>query len=259
MKKDGVSPMKYLSVRSTEIPHGVKNPPHSETPLPESTNTLHTLQRPQRKKTARLSRRTRDLIQAAVLFLLALFLNSGAMALHTQSRIADKVIRLHVLANSDSAADQALKLRVRDAVSERAREMLSEVPDRETALQCLREGLPELRETAAFTAVQNGCTFPVAAELCEAEFPTKIYDGFALPAGKYLALRIIIGQGEGQNWWCVVFPPLCAAASGTVPETARQSGFSAEEIRLITGENTRCVVKFRIVELWEELRRSFSP
>ena len=184
----------------------------------------------------------------------AVFLASGAAALHTQSALADKVVRLHVLANSDSQADQALKLRVRDAVLEAASAALEGTSTRAQAQARLEPLLPELERTAQAVAAESGCAYPVRVELAETSFPTKEYDGFALPAGKYLALRVLIGKAAGQNWWCVVFPPLCTTAAADVPAAALGAGFSDEEVALITEADSGYVLKFKSVELWQALR-----
>ena len=188
----------------------------------------------------------------------ALFLISGIVALGTQDQLADKVVRLHVLANSDSEEDQALKLKVRDRVLERATELLEQAADRSEAEALLRGRLLELENIAAEEIAANGYDYPVSVELEQTQFPTKEYDGFALPAGTYLALRVIIGEGAGQNWWCVVFPPLCTAASSDVPETALAAGLSGDQVSLITEENTGYVLKFKAVEWWEALQEKFS-
>ena len=193
--------------------------------------------------------------EVALLIALAVFLGTGAMALRTQDGLADKVVRLHVLANSDSPADQALKLRVRDAVLERATEVLKQSADRGEAEALLRNELPELERLAEQEVRANGYGYAVSAELTTTEFPTREYEGFTLPAGEYLALRILIGEGAGQNWWCVVFPPLCTAASAET--AAMAAGFSEDEVSLITEEDGY-VLKFKTVELWETLRQKFS-
>ena len=95
-------------------------------------------------------------------------------------------------------------------------------------------------------------------ELEDTRFPTREYDGFTLPAGQYLALRVLIGAADGQNWWCVVFPPLCAAASADVPAAALAAGFTEEEVGLITEENGGYVLKFKTIELWEALQERLS-
>jgi len=196
--------------------------------------------------------------EIALLIGVALCLLSGAAALRTQQRLAEKVVRLHVLANSDSEEDQALKLLVRDEVLERAEALLAQSGSRQEAETLLRDHLPEFEQVAEAVIAQEGSDYPVAVELADTRFPTKEYDGFTLPAGDYLALRVLIGEAAGQNWWCVVFPPLCTAASADVPASALAAGLSQDEVSLITEENQGYVLKFKAVELWEALREKFD-
>ena len=196
-------------------------------------------------------------VEIALMVGLAIFLGSGVLALRTQDELADKVVRLHVLANSDSEEDQALKLKVRDVVLERAA-ILEQSADRREAESRLRGELLELERIAAEEIAAEGYNYPVTVELENTDFPTKEYDGFTLPAGEYLALRVIIGEGQGQNWWCVVFPPLCTAASADVPASALAAGFSEEEVNLITEENQGYVLKFKAVEWWETLKEKWD-
>ena len=192
--------------------------------------------------------------ELALLIGVALAALLGARLDGAQAALADQVIRLHVLANSDTEEDQALKLLVRDAVLERTTEILEQSEDRESAEALLRESLPELEVLAEETVRANGYDYAVTAELEDTAFPTKEYDGFSLPAGEYLALRILIGEGAGQNWWCVVFPPLCTAASADVPETALAAGLTEDQVSLMTEEDGGYQLKFKAVELWESLR-----
>ena len=204
----------------------------------------------------RISRRLKR-VEIVLMVAAALVLMSGALALQTQDQLADKVGRLHVLANSDSEEDQALKLRVRDRVLERATELLEQSADRQEAEALLRGNLLELENLAAEEIAAAGYDYPVTAELTDTTFPTREYDGFTLPAGEYLALRIVIGEGAGQNWWCVVFPPLCTTASADVPASALAAGLTQEDVNLIT-EEPGYVLKFKTVELWERLRAALE-
>ena len=204
------------------------------------------------------TRRTLRIVELALLLGTAVFLLTGAWALNTQRDLADRVVRLHVLANSDSEEDQALKLLVRDVVLERATALLEQTESRAEAEALLRESLPELETIAEETVRANGYSYAVTAELEDTSFPTKEYDGFSLPAGEYLALRILIGEGVGQNWWCVVFPPLCTAASADVPETALAAGFTEDQVGLMTEEDIGYVLKFKAVEWWEQLKAALS-
>ena len=118
-----------------------------------------------------------------------------------RQRLNDELIRFHVVANSDSEEDQSIKLQVRDAVLEQATETLRGADSQTEACRRLTDILPELEETAHAVITANGYDYGVRAELAETSFPTKEYDGFALPAGEYLALRVLIGEAAGQNWW----------------------------------------------------------
>ena len=122
----------------------------------------------------------------------------GAGSLSTQRELADRVVRLHVLANSDSEEDQALKLTVRDRILEVAEPVLEVSADREEARAALEAALPQLEQTAEETIAAAGYDYAVTASLEETEFPTREYDGFSLPAGEYLALRVVIGAGEAE-------------------------------------------------------------
>ena len=142
----------------------------------------------------------------AVVFLTALFvwtMADGQSFAQGCSQLYDGVLRLHILANSDSESDQQLKLRVRDRVLVLAEDILRQSGDMEEARQRLTEALPRLQQTAAEEIAAQGSRYTVSARLEETEFPTREYDGFALPSGEYLALRVVIGEGAGKNWWGV--------------------------------------------------------
>ena len=193
-------------------------------------------------------------LEVALLVLLAVCLLTGAAALRRQDDLQQKMIRLHVVANSDSERDQALKLRVRDKVLDFTEQTMRSAESREAANEALRASLPEIERMAEDTLLESGCADSVEARLEPAEFPLKAYDGFRLPAGEYMALRVLIGEAEGQNWWCVVFPPLCAAASEDVAETALAAGLSQDQVALITEESRGYELRLKSVELWEALR-----
>lgn len=170
-----------------------------------------------------------------------------------QRALAGELVRLHVVGASDSAEDQEVKLRVRDAILTQAQPWLEGVTTQEEARRILEEHLEELAQVGV--QVSNGAT--VTARIMEDEwFPTKEYTDFALPAGRYTALKIIIGDGAGHNWWCVVFPPLCINA---VSEVTQEAGnFTQDQVKLITGESEGYVVRFRILELWNQLTQALQ-
>lgn len=177
--------------------------------------------------------------------LAALTATAAALQLDQQT-LAGKLIRLHVVANSDSEQDQAVKLQVRDAVLEVTKDL-----DREE----LEQALPNIQAAAEACLRDLGCRDAVTVTLGQERFPTRLYENFSLPAGVYTALRVTIGEGEGQNWWCVAFPSICFRATTADLEAAAVSaGFTGEEIALITEANEGYVLKFKLLELLDRLK-----
>ncbi|MBR6106892.1 MAG: stage II sporulation protein R [Oscillospiraceae bacterium] len=127
--------------------------------------------------------------------------------------VEHSVIRLHILADSDSTADQTHKLLVRDALLAHADTWIPAGADWEEGCEALRSHLPEIQQTAQDTLRDAGCGDSVTVSFGEADFPVREYSGFTLPAGRYQALRVVIGSGSGQNWWCVMYPALCLPAA----------------------------------------------
>jgi len=174
--------------------------------------------------------------------------------LHKQQTLAEKLIRFHVVADSDSARDQALKLAVRDALLEKLEPISRQTQSREQMQTRLLEALPELKAQAEQTLRRYGCSDCVAVTLREESFPTRYYPTFALPAGDYLSLRVQLGTAEGHNWWCVCFPTLCSAAcTDEVTSVAAGAGFSADEIDWITNCD-HYEIRFKVLEWLQSLR-----
>ena len=195
--------------------------------------------------------------EAALLLAFGITLTAGVWANASEAALAGRVLRLHVVANSDSEGDQARKLLVRDAVLSRASQLLEGVDDRQEAEAILAPHLDELAQAGAEALARTGSHDQVSAALTGQWFPTKEYDGFALPAGQYRALQVTIGAGEGRNWWCVVFPPLClASVAEESVETAAEGVLSEDQVALITGRDGGYVLKFRLIEWWQELTGS---
>ena len=130
-----------------------------------------------------------------------------------QTQLADRVIRFHVIANSDTPEDQALKLQVRDAILAAATPYLDGVQGQQQAQQALEPHLEELAQAGAQVLGEAGMDYPITVSIQDVWFPTREYTDFALPAGTYRSLQVILGDGVGHNWWCVVFPPLCTSAA----------------------------------------------
>lgn len=150
----------------------------------------------------------------------------GGTVLSDRQRLRQELIRLHVVANSDSQEDQFRKLRVRDAVTESLKADIQQIADIEEAKKYLQEKLPYIQQVASDTLRAMNCSDSVAVSFCREAFDTREYDTFSLPAGIYNSLRIVIGEGQGKNWWCVVFPSLCLpAASDGFSDVAAAAGF----------------------------------
>ena len=184
-----------------------------------------------------------------------LFLFLGLMPVHGESEIYDSVLRLHVLANSDSKEDQALKLKVRDAILEKCNNIFSECNTRDEAISVLNQNIELLKDTAKKTVIAEGYDYSVSIALGEEIYPTKNYESFCFPSGEYLSLRVIIGNGEGQNWWCVLYPPMClSAASSQKPEDAFISvGLNKDQYEIITEtEKPTYKIRFKLLEVIEE-------
>ena len=160
------------------------------------------------------------------------------MLVKDRQKLRDELIRFHVVAASDSREDQTVKLQVRDAVIEALQQEMQNLTDVEQAKAYLAENLPKIESIANDVLKQAGFTDTATARLCVEEFATRVYDTFTLPAGLYESLRIIIGDGEGQNWWCVVFPSLCLPATTEgFEEVACGAGFSDSLTDTLEGEH----------------------
>ena len=176
----------------------------------------------------------------------------GLLPIHGEEQIYEDVIRLHVIAHSDDEYDQQLKLLVRDAVLEETSALLSDCADKESAERRLKEHLAQLASVAEETLADAGCPAPVQIAFGRENYPTRHYRGISLPAGEYLSLRIIIGEGAGQNWWCVLYPSLCLSAAGEYG--VADLGFSGEQYRIIRGTRGGAYeVRFRLLELLSEI------
>ena len=142
-----------------------------------------------------------------------------------QPAIAGKILRFHVLANSDTKEDQDVKLQVRDAVGQMLEQKLKDVSDRAQTEKIVQEDMEEIIETAEKTLRANGYTYGVRARLANVDFPVKTYGNYTFPAGTYRALQITLGKGQGHNWWCVLYPNMCF--QGSVYEVVDESSEEA--------------------------------
>ena len=189
-------------------------------------------------------------IVAALLLLVV-----GLLPVHGETEIYDKVVRLHVLANSDSEEDQAVKLAVRDAVLNITVPLLQNCDTKEEAVAHLEANRSVLLQAAQDVLHEQGFDDTVTIEMGLEEYPTRTYDSLCFPAGEYISMRISLGKGEGQNWWCCLFPPLCLEAA-TVSEKAAEDacvsvGFTPTQYKIIT-ESDKPVyrARFKILEFF---------
>ena len=191
-----------------------------------------------------------------LILFLTLTLLVGLLAIlpvHSESNIYDTVLRLHVIANSDSNEDQELKLLVRDAILIEAKELLSGISNKENAEKIISQSLEHLRLTAEETVRQNGYSYPVSISLGKEDYPTKNYESVAFPAGEYTSLQIMIGDASGKNWWCVLYPPLCLSAA-TDKDAYTSVGITDGQYQIITDtKNPKYKIRFKILESLSEI------
>ena len=190
----------------------------------------------------------------SLLLILYIFVSAISYTNAVCMDISDNVFRLHVIANSDSKEAQNLKYIVRDNVLDYVAQISTTASSKEDIINILQNHLTEIEAIALDTIRKNGFDYSVCVEIGNFSFPTKKYGDIILPPGYYDSLKIQIGEATGQNWWCVMFPPLCFVdvTSGIVPEESKellQSNLSEEEYNLISEESTDVKVKFKIVEV----------
>ena len=191
-----------------------------------------------------------------LLFLLFIYVLISAHSYVTavSSDLSNSVFRLHVLANSDSEEDQKLKLKVRDSLLEYMNNICKNCSTKQEAISIANEHKNEFQNIAEQTIIENGFNYNVNININNFYFPTKDYGDISLPAGYYDALRVEIGEAEGKNWWCVMFPSLCFidVSSGIVDGEAKgnlEKNLNTESYKVISDSNTEFEVKFKIIEL----------
>ena len=192
----------------------------------------------------------------AIVILLVTMMALSFLPVHGEREIYDTVVRLHVLANSDSEADQALKLKVRDGVLEAAAPYVGGCKTQAEAVEALTAHLTDLEAAASAVISSEGYDYPVTVLLGEEDYPTRLYESCAFPAGTYVSLRVLIGDAEGQNWWCCLFPPLClsaATAKADNEDAFIQVGLTKDQYGIITETGkTKYKVRFKLLEVLED-------
>ncbi len=172
--------------------------------------------------------------------------------------VKDDVVRLHILANSDSETDQGVKLKIRDALLQTNASILSDDVTKENAKEHFEKSKDILLKTAKDTLEENGFDYEVKITLQEEYFNTRTYGNLTFPAGQYTALKVILGEGEGKNWWCVMFPPLCVPAADGIEANKNTTDYLSENGEKIINSGDKYIVKFKLLEIYEELRNKFN-
>ncbi len=194
------------------------------------------------------------LLNLLTVFMLCLLLLFCILPIHGEGEIYDRVLRLHIIANSDSALDQHLKLQVRDAVLEYCAPLLGDAESREAAAEIINANRAGIEAAAKRVLDENGCNLGATLEVCRESYPTKEYEGFCFPKGSYLSVKLMIGEAEGQNWWCVLFPKLCTEAVMSPKDEFIAVGFTPEQYKIITEtESASYKIRFKFLEFFEGL------
>ena len=183
-------------------------------------------------------------------FALSLWAVNTFAPIHGEEKIYDSVIRLHVIANSDTNEDQALKLEVRDALLGKIAEIFGGECDRQSAEESLASSIEELRECAESVVRERGYAYTCAVTLTKEAYPKKSYESICFPSGTYTSLQVKIGESEGKNWWCVLYPSICLAPSVNAEQAFTEVGLTPDQYKIITeSDSTKYKIRFKLLEV----------
>ena len=209
------------------------------------------------KNYKKMIKKIKMIIILAILLFFYTTICAFSYAKTTLNDIENSVLRLHVLANSDSKEDQELKYKVRDQLLKYMNNICDNVSTKEEAIQIANKNVDNFKKIAKQTIIENGYNYDVDVQIGNFEFPTKNYGNISFPAGFYDAVRVTIGEAKGQNWWCVMFPPLCFidVTSGVVPEESKEilkENMNEEDYALVSKSDTKPEItfKFKVLELF---------
>lgn len=199
----------------------------------------------------------KTILSLIILFILFFIVTAYSYATNISDGLSQDIFRLHILANSDSTEDQALKLKVRDAIIDYMKEISNNTDNKQNVIAISQSHIIDFKNIAKQIIEENGYNYDVNVEIGNFYFPTKYYGNISLPAGNYDALKIEIGEAKGQNWWCSLFPPLCfiSISSGVIDEKGDaylKENLSEEEYALVTGDSNEIEFKFKIVEMFNK-------
>lgn len=188
----------------------------------------------------------------SILLIFAIAPFSGAESIYSS------IIRIHVIANSDDEKDQALKLEVRDAILDYVSQNFHGIDNIEEAKTEIIERGAEIIELANKTIAENGFSYSAKIVFGEENYPTRDYISFSLPKGKYISLRVMLGDAAGQNWWCVLFPPVCTNSAADTEKVLSDAGISKQNIKTITKSGKIYEIRFKFMELLSELKEKIA-
>ena len=201
-----------------------------------------------------MNKRKVDAVGALTVLTLCALLLFCVLPIHGEGQIYDKVLRLHVIANSDGDADQALKLAVRDAVLDYTAPLLGSAESLAESAGIIEAHKSEIEAVAKSALKARGCGDSVSLAVCRERYPMKDYESFCFPSGEYLSVKVMIGESAGKNWWCVLFPRLCTDLATSKEEQFVAVGFTPEQYKIITESDTATYkIRFRFLEFFEEL------
>lgn len=194
---------------------------------------------------------------ALFLFLTLLFTIGLSYTKKTFNNISDSVMRLHIIANSDSETDQSMKLRIRNRILRETQNIFTNAQSPKETISLAKESISLIRKIAENEVERMGFDYKVKVTIGEFPFPTKSYGNLTLPAGKYNAVRIELGEAQGKNWWCVLYPPLCFTDGvlSASPDTMSklENNLSENDFNLISQNTVPVKVRFKIVEVFQNL------
>ena len=203
-------------------------------------------------------KQTQKILIVAIV-VMAITLAVGFLPIHGEEEIYDTVVRLHVIANSDSEEDQSLKMQVRDEILASINPVLENCNSREEAIAEIGRIRNEVIERAQNVILENGYDYSVDIEVCREKYPTRDYGSFIFPSGEYVSVKVKIGKAEGQNFWCCLYPPLCVSAATEVSgeyvdDAFIEAGLTGEQYKVITQtDDVKYRVRFKVLEVVEEI------
>ncbi len=195
------------------------------------------------------------ILSVLIIFFTLYFAFSVTYFCNVSAEIREDVVRLHILANSDSEEDQTVKLKVRDALLNKNTALLTDGVNKENAGEYFKNSKAELLKTAEKTLKENGFNYKADMVLCREYYPTREYGGLTFPAGIYTSVKIVLGEGKGHNWWCVMFPPLCvpAACGKTEVNKKELDDYISANGKKLLESGKKYKVKFKLAEIYESI------